>query len=221
MNPNKSVHLIPVPAGLSAYLLRTPLRGQEPCQKHVAIPDWGRSVSKLMKPALYCLLFLAVSITCKAEDIKVKGAEIKEYGIFIEETGAKESVPTTAAGYVNQAISWRLKEQTETIEAKVGVTFGVTYVIGGAPADAPIRLRIVLKHPPLKNPETGKVSGEDSNTVDSSILGPNYDAFTFEHPWEAVPGKWIFQSFYGSKLLTEKSFTVIPAKTEQGAAANH
>ena len=40
MNPNESVDLIPVPSGLSAYLLLIPLRGQEEFQKQAGIGHW-------------------------------------------------------------------------------------------------------------------------------------------------------------------------------------
>jgi len=40
---DEPVDLIPVPPGLSAYLLLIPLRGQEEYRKQAVIPDWGRS----------------------------------------------------------------------------------------------------------------------------------------------------------------------------------
>jgi len=42
MKPNKPVDRIPVPSGLSAYLLLIPLRGQEECRKQAGIGHWGR-----------------------------------------------------------------------------------------------------------------------------------------------------------------------------------
>jgi len=39
---NEPVDLIPVPSGLSAYLLLNPLRGQEECRKQAEIGHWGR-----------------------------------------------------------------------------------------------------------------------------------------------------------------------------------
>jgi hypothetical protein len=39
---NEPVDLIPVPSGLSAYLLLIPLRGQEECRKRAVIGHWGR-----------------------------------------------------------------------------------------------------------------------------------------------------------------------------------
>jgi hypothetical protein len=41
-NANEPMQLIPVPSGLSAYLLLFPLRGQEECRKQAGIPDRGR-----------------------------------------------------------------------------------------------------------------------------------------------------------------------------------
>ena len=43
---NEPVDLIPVPSGLSAYLLLNPLRGQEECRKQAVIGHWGRSAKK-------------------------------------------------------------------------------------------------------------------------------------------------------------------------------
>ncbi len=45
-NPNMPFQQIAVPSGLSACLLLTPLRGQEPFRKLAAISDWGRSSKK-------------------------------------------------------------------------------------------------------------------------------------------------------------------------------
>ena len=44
--PNEPVDLIPVPSGLSAYLLLIPLRWQEECRKQAGIGHWGRSAKK-------------------------------------------------------------------------------------------------------------------------------------------------------------------------------
>ena len=44
---NGPVDLIPVPSGLSAYLLLIPLRGQEECRKQAGIGHWGRSVKNI------------------------------------------------------------------------------------------------------------------------------------------------------------------------------
>jgi len=41
-NANEPVDLIPVPAGLLAWLLLIPLRGQEPSPRQPAIPDGER-----------------------------------------------------------------------------------------------------------------------------------------------------------------------------------
>jgi len=43
---NGRIHLIPVPSGLSAYLLLIPLRGQEECRKQAGIGDAGRWATK-------------------------------------------------------------------------------------------------------------------------------------------------------------------------------
>jgi hypothetical protein len=42
-NANRAMGRITMPSGLSAYLLLIPLRGQEPCQKHVMIGHLGPS----------------------------------------------------------------------------------------------------------------------------------------------------------------------------------
>jgi hypothetical protein len=42
-NINEPIDLIPVPSGLSAYLLLIPLRGQEECRKEAEIGHWRRS----------------------------------------------------------------------------------------------------------------------------------------------------------------------------------
>jgi hypothetical protein len=50
MKPNKPMQQIAIPAGLLSCLLLIPLRGQEPRQKRVAIPDRGRSATIISLP---------------------------------------------------------------------------------------------------------------------------------------------------------------------------
>lgn len=98
------------------------------------------------------------------------------------------------------------------IAARPGVTFGIAYTPIGTPAHASIKTVVKLQHPPITNPETGKVLNfeEDSHT---DVVGvPTFSGFTFEKDWEIVPGKWTYQVYYGSRMILEKSFTVIDGR---------
>lgn len=143
-----------------------------------------------------------------ADPVSVTRAELQEYGVFKEEVTGKTDNPTTVSGYINRTSSQKLVTSTDQIEGKLQVSFGITYVVEGRPKDGEIELSIKLSHPPMTNPATGETSTVEENPAESTIGGPNYDGFTFEQPWEIVPGKWTFEVYHEGRLLLEKSFTV-------------
>ena len=61
---NEPVDLIPVPSGLSAYLLLIPLRGQEECRKQAGIGHWGRSAEYMKTFLLFLRFFIKTGLWC-------------------------------------------------------------------------------------------------------------------------------------------------------------
>jgi hypothetical protein len=88
-NANEPVDLIPVPSGLSTYLLLNPLRGQEECRNPAGIGHWGRQKRERALD----------SDRAKAQPKENEmDTEVKTYKVESPETGNVYVVVCSAAG---------------------------------------------------------------------------------------------------------------------------
>jgi hypothetical protein len=82
-------------------------------------------------------------------DVQVTGAHVTEVGIYASRVATDE---TNSAGVRLQGLDdFHLILSTTNIPARIGVRFGFRYEILGTPANAPILLTMVCKHPPMTN----------------------------------------------------------------------
>jgi hypothetical protein len=143
-----------------------------------------------------------------AHALTIDETRLTAYGIFEEKSEGNVAAPLTAAGYVSRVTSEKLLKKTDVVEARIGTTFGIDYVLDGRPVGERVKLFIRLQRPAITNPATGETSTMDENVTPAWISMHKHDGFSFDHPWELVPGKWTFQVFHDSKLLLEKTFEV-------------
>ena len=135
------------------------------------------------------------------------GAKITEVGIYASQIITDE---TNAAGVKLQGIDdFKLLLNTTNVPARIGIRFGFRFEILGTPANAPIVLTMVGKHPPLKNSTTGKMETTDTYQLNSWI-GKTYTSNSFDQKSDCVPGQWSFEVWHEGKKLCEQSFLVIP-----------
>ena len=66
-----------------------------------------------------------------------------------------------------------------------------------------------LLHPKLINPETGQASDRSDFPSLWPIGEVTPTGFTFEHPWELVPGTWTVRVIWDWKVVAEKTFNVV------------
>jgi Domain of unknown function (DUF3859) len=147
------------------------------------------------------------------EEVHVTGAKITEFGIYASQVITDE---TNAAGVKLQGLDeFKLLMNTTNIPARLGVRFGFRYEILGTPANAPIILTMVGKHPPIKNSTTGKMETTDTYQLNSWI-GKTYTSNSLDQKLDCVPGKWSFEVWHEGKKLCEQPFLLVPDKGSRG-----
>ena len=117
----------------------------------------------------------------------------------------------TAAGYVNvmpELATPTFKPGCPNIEAQLGTRFGVQLIISGAWGSiVPLATRVT--HPEIRNPENGQATTVDqwSSPMNSRI--PRYAGWSFDKPWELVPGRWRIEILdAGHTVLAAQDFMV-------------
>jgi hypothetical protein len=141
------------------------------------------------------------------EEIRVTGARVTEVGIYEAQILTAD---TNAAGVKLQGLdNFKLLTNTTNVPARIGVRFGFRYEILGTPTNAPIVLTMIAKHPPIKNPVTGKTETKETYAL-RSWIGKTYTSNSLEEESDLITGQWIFEVWYEGKKLCEQSFRVVP-----------
>jgi len=140
---------------------------------------------------------------------EVTGIEIVDYGVIgIMSEKIMVDAPDTATGKKTGLKKADIKETTDEIPAKVGIAFGVTYIVHGKPRKADIKILVKRFHPRFTNPKSQKSYTAEQSTWNREIGKVTMNGFHFAEEWEVVPGEWIFQFWYEGRKLAEKIFTV-------------
>ena len=136
-------------------------------------------------------------------------ARILSYGEVsaTREAGARDPATVEGTGAVKVWEDAVVARQTGRIEARLCGRFGVTFVVDGVGPPGTLDVTIQSRHPMLVNPDgRGDAGVRYSKTVASGQ--PGVFGFTFDHPWEMVPGTWTFSVLLGNRVLAEQSFEV-------------
>ena len=162
-----------------------------------------------MTKLISTMLMLCLANLSQATDLRVRAAEIVGYGIF------DTSSTTSGRGFTASSIAEdhvkgvRFIEYTTDIPAKLGVNFGIQYVINSRPRGKPIRVTSVVKFPEagLQRPR-GRLYKESRDTHEVIIGRKALHGYGFDEEWELVPGTWIFELWYRDARLIKKTFNV-------------
>jgi hypothetical protein len=156
---------------------------------------------------IFVVCFLSVSFIVMASDIET--LDVVKFGIFKAELVSKEEAAGAAAGMKNIVKNVVLVEQTTNIPAHTGTRFGFEFIIKGHDAGDKVDLTYKYFHPRMTNPQTGNLFISQEIKSKNQEIGKTASiSYTFDHPWEEVPGEWILQVFYNDKKLAEKSFYI-------------
>lgn len=139
------------------------------------------------------LVVMMLPIRAGAADVTVR---IEEFGIY-----RLERSPEVRA---------ELVQATDRIPLKQGITFGVSISVQGSGNEREWTLRKITRFPApgLTNPQTGRTRSYSETLVSFYAGQMPLGLFTFDHPWEMVPGTWAIEYWLGEEKLTEKRFTV-------------
>ena len=149
---------------------------------------------------------------------RVARAEIVEYGVFQKVAPDPDvEAPKSLTGEIHGVVEAKLQEQTATIVAAVGTSFGIRVKFVGEPQDETITCSFRWIRPKLTDPATGKTTDRDEWQSQLQIGHGRYAGYTFDAPWELVSGKWKLEVVYQGKIVTEKIFEVVATKAPNQA----
>jgi hypothetical protein len=162
---------------------------------------------------LLCLVFASMgSAAALAKQISVDRIEIVTFGIFSPGTvTSKEARPGTNG--ITQREGRKLLSQTETVPGVVGTTFGIQYVVRGAPKGQNVKLTYITRFPPsgmvnAKGEKLEKSQFDWDDTIGKTAIR----TYTLDDAWEIVPGDWNMEFYYEGRKIGEKRFTVTAPK---------
>jgi len=163
------------------------------------------------------VLAMAAVVGCVAgacaQDMHVDRLELLDAG-FYDAAKATVTGTTPAVGTVTGAVQElrdvTLSPTTAATAARVGIGFGVRFRSFGARDGERAMLRSVWKIPApgIVNPNDGKTYLESSADFPTTIGSNHLRGYTFEQPWEIVPGTWTLEIWQGDRKLLEKSFEI-------------
>ena len=144
-----------------------------------------------------------------AAGAQVDGVDIVNYGIYA--AGDKDAVRSTeknAAEQEGEVKNWKLLKKGDRVPATLGTSFGIEYIVKGAPAGEPVKITLRYLHPMISNPETGRKFTSQEVSIAALVGKKIHEGYTFDHEWELVTGAWVIQVFHEGTKLGEQYFTV-------------
>ena len=163
-----------------------------------------------MRTIVSYLLLLCLSSVAHAQKAQIERIDIVGKGIYQVAVGKLTPNKRTPTGVVTSVQNAKKIEDTTTVHARIGVEFGIQYVIVGVPKGAQVPIRIVNVYPKqgLRNPKT-RETFRRAEIVRNKIIGDVvYTGYAFENAWEIVPGVWKFELWHKNRKLAEQRFTV-------------
>ncbi len=149
----------------------------------------------------------------RAQDMRVDRLELIDAGFYdASTTTVTGTTPAagTVTGTVQELRDVKLSLEPPATGARVGVGFGVRFRSFGERDGERAMLHSVWKIPPpgIVNPDNGNVYRESTADFPTTIGTVHLRGYTFEQPWEVVPGTWTLEIWQGDRKLLEKSFEI-------------
>ena len=146
-----------------------------------------------------------------AQTSRIDRIEIFDAGLYQGgEITKKIDDPSHAIGFHTQSKGDKFVRQTTDVPAQVGVSFGFRYRIVGSRRGDPVSLTRITRFPAegLRNPARNGTYYRNEILSHWKIGDEAGATFTFDAPWEAVPGTWVIELWQGDRKLAEQSFNV-------------
>jgi hypothetical protein len=141
-------------------------------------------------------------------DMSIEKIELIDFGVFDnnEVDLAQQPDEKSPAGYTLLANDLKVVHQTDQIEMRKGVTFGIKYKVHGQGNGEEIAYQRRIAHPDIKDPESGQVRTERVDIRGEKAGAETFDFYRLDEPHEMQAGTWTFQLLDGPTVLLEKSF---------------
>ena len=162
-----------------------------------------------MKRFLCVLLGLLFTVAAQAEDWPQISTLTIARGIYKIRRMPGVVETHSEHGFTDTVSDYNLTESADNIPACLGLTFGFQYSLIGTPVGSPLALHSVTIPPQdLHDPQVAKSIHTVTSDLNGMIGGEGFSAYTFDYPWELVPGVWTFQLWYGDQQILEEKFNV-------------
>lgn len=154
-------------------------------------------------PLTYVLALTGLATPSFANELSV------EYGLICQVTAQGErNAPDTELGHINLINQDRRFDITTTqIPAQLGLSFGIRALFDGT--TVPDKIDISVTHPPMGQAGVTEQRWDAVISPDS----PTLNVFSFEFPYEMVPGFWEFRLMHNGTELAHQRFEVLEAST--------
>jgi hypothetical protein len=139
---------------------------------------------------------------------KVTGVKVLEFGIYTSTVTSREKSPTVADGIKDRATDFKLVRKSTLVDARLGTSIGMKYVLLGAPKGASVTIEVAVRHPAMVNPETRETMTRSSATFERVIGEPEHALWSFDTQAGLVPGEYVIELFFDGKPLAQKEFRV-------------
>lgn len=144
---------------------------------------------------------------------------IVEKGVYRAETTTR-TVTKEATGILNTVQNVRLISDNTVVYGKIGVRFGVRYVLSSSAPSLDLKFVIRFPAPGLRDYVTGARYVESVRALTIQTGSMNYWEYCFDSDWEIAPGFWEFEFWAESKKLASQVFCVIDTSQPLDAAKN-
>ena len=155
-------------------------------------------------------LALAI-LACAAASAKAQEAaeiEIVEHGLYTADVESTVREPTGIGRNIVANICHIAT--TKTVPMKYGMHFGLRYKLVGSAKGEIVDLRKVVVFPTAMKPPGGPRPVTTYEYPVKLAAGTvTYTGYSFDHPWELVPGPWVMQIWQGNRRLSELVFEVV------------
>lgn len=131
-------------------------------------------------------------------------------GTYIVDSYERYDDPNSITGKSQISKGARPLERTNTVVGRVGTRIGITFRFDGGVAEAPVLYKTVYRFPApgLTNPLTQKHQDIIERRSYCGIGKECRMSYSFEEPWEVVPGPWVFEIWTGATLLHSETIEV-------------
>ena len=170
-----------------------------------------------MRSKIHVIVALALAAAgvsaVRAQDMRVDRLELLDAGFYdTAKTTVTGTTPSAGAvtGSVKELGEVKLSPEPPATSARVGIGFGVRFRSFGARDGERAMLRSVwtIPEPGVANPTNGNTYRQSVAEFATTIGTNHVRGYSFDEPWEVVPGAWTLEIWQGDRKLLEKSFEI-------------